>query len=259
MERINTPKPRGVSSAGLRIWGMLFLLVGMLGRSLLQNRMLGLGAANAQQLLEGVLSTETGMAIATVSLVMQALETMAAPVFCFLLVEGVQRTSNFGMYFARVAGVAALSELPYNFAMSGKLLDFSSRNPVFGLVLAMILLYLYRRFEKPGFQNVVLKALFTIAGVLWGQMLNIADGACCVILVAVLWGLRKKVMLRNVLGCAMSFACSLFNPFFMVAPMSFLMLHFYNGEKGEGNRVMNYLAYPVLLLVTGVVGAFLAM
>lgn len=257
MERINTTKPKGVSANGLRLWGMMFLLLGTVGRSLLQNRMLGLGGANAQQLLEGVLSTETGMAIATVSLVLQALETMAAPVFCFLLVEGVQHTGSFRKYFLRVAGLALLTELPYNLAMTGNVLDLSSRNPVFGLVLAMFLLYLFRRFSKRGFVNVALKIMFTLAAVLWCQILSVENGACIVILVTVLWGLRSKPMYRNVLGCAIAFACSLFNPFFMIAPMSFLMLHFYNGEKGEGNRVTNYLAYPALLLVVGVLGMIL--
>lgn len=256
MERIDTPKSRGMNRSGMRIWGMMFLVLGIVGRSVLQNGMLGLGNASAPELLAGVLNTQEGMAIATVSLVMQALETMAAPLFCFLLVEGVQHSQSFRNYFLRVAGVAVLSELPYNLAMSGKLLDLSSRNPVFGLVLSMILLYLYRRFSRPGFASVVLKVLFTLAAILWGQILKVSDGACCVVLVAALWVLRKKPLYRNILGCTAAFACSLFNPFFMVAPMSFLMLHYYNGEKGEDNRLMSYLAYPVLLLFIGIAAKF---
>ena len=257
MERINTSKPRGLNTNGLRAWGMIFLLLGILGKSLLQNGMLGMGSANAQELLEGVLSTDMGMTVATVALALQALQTMAAPLFCFLLVEGVLHTGDFWKYFGRVAALAVLSEVPYNLAMSGKVLDLSSRNPVFGLVLAMILLYLYRRYSQPGFRNVVLKILFTLAAVLWGQILKISDGACCAVLVAVLWGLRSKPLYRNVLGCAFSFACCEINPFYVVSPMSFLILHYYNGEKGEENRVMNYLAYPAFLLIIGLCAKFL--
>ena len=43
----------------------------------------------------------------------------------------------------------------------------------------------------------------------------------------------------------------------MAAPMGFLAIHFYNGEKGEENRLVNYLAYPVILLAVGLAGAFL--
>lgn len=257
MERIDKPKPRGLNTNGLRIWGMLFLLVGILGKSLLQNRYLGMGSISAQELVEGVLSTEMGMTIAASALVMQALETMATPLFCFLLVEGVQHTGDFWKYFGRVAGLALVTELPYNLAMGGKVLDLSTRNPVFGLVLAMILLYLYRRYSQPGFKNVLLKVVFTLAAILWGQMLHISHGACCAILVAILWGFRKKPLYRNVLGCTAAFACCLINPFYMVAPMAFLMLHFYNGEKGEDNRLLSYLAYPVFLLVVGLAAMFL--
>ena len=257
MERINTPKPRGITGSGLRIWGMLFLVVGILGRSLLQNRILGLGSAGVQELLEGVLSTETGMAIATVSLVMQALETMAAPVFCFLLVEGVQHTGDIKLYFARVAGVAVLSELPYNFAMSGKVLDLSSRNPVFGLVFALIMLYLYRRYEGKNAGRVLLRIVFTVAAVMWPIILKVQDGACCVILAAVLWLCREKKQYRAFIGCAAAACCSVLSPFYLAAPMGFMAIHFYRGEKGDENKLVNYLAYPALLIAAAVAVKFI--
>ena len=257
MERINTPRPTGMNRRGLRIWAMLLLMLGILSRGILQNRVLGVSEVTNMQMLESLLSTETGMAIATTSLVMQALETMAMPLFCFLLVEGTQHTGDFMKYFAHVLGVAVLSEVPYNLAMSGKVLDLSTRNPVFGLVLAMILLLLYQRFSKAGFVNVVLKILFTICAVLWGQILHVHDGACAVVLVATLWLLRNKPLYRNIFGCTAAFACCIFNPFYMVSPMSFLMLHFYNGEQGEENRLFNYLFYPVVLLLVGLAAMFL--
>ena len=39
--------------------------------------------------------------------------------------------------------------------------------------------------------------------------------------------------------------------------MGFMPIHFYRGEKGEENRLLNYLAYPVLLLAAGLAGMFL--
>ena len=40
------------------------------------------------------------------------------------------------------------------------------------------------------------------------------------------------------------------------APVSFLILHFYNEEPGEGNRWVNYLAYPVILIATSLLAMF---
>lgn len=43
----------------------------------------------------------------------------------------------------------------------------------------------------------------------------------------------------------------------MAAPMGFLAIHFYNGEKGPENRIVDSLAYPALLLVVGAAGRLL--
>ena len=42
----------------------------------------------------------------------------------------------------------------------------------------------------------------------------------------------------------------------MLAPMGMMVLHFHNGEKGEENRLVSYLFYPVGLTVIGIAGAF---
>ena len=55
------------------------------------------------------------------------------------------------------------------------------------------------------------------------------------------------------MGASAAIACSLFSPFFLLSPMSFLAIHMCNGEKGEENRLVNYLIYPALLLVIGIV------
>ena len=40
--------------------------------------------------------------------------------------------------------------------------------------------------------------------------------------------------------------------FYIVTPFSCLILHFYNEEKGESNRVFNLLCYPLMLLAVGI-------
>ena len=79
----------GISSNGLRTWGMFFLLAGMLGKSILQNGLLNLGAVSFGQLLEQMQTSRAAMLYATLALVLQAMETCAVPIFAFLLVEGV--------------------------------------------------------------------------------------------------------------------------------------------------------------------------
>lgn len=258
MERLgNYHKRTGITVSALRIWGMVFLGAGVVGRGVVQNHILGFGGMSTQQMLEVMQSSEAAMNYATMSLALQALETCAAPIFALLLVEGIRHTSSFRNYFLRILGVALLSEIPYNLAMGAGFFDFSSRNPVFSLVLCMILIWFYRRYSAPGFQNVLVKILVTAASLVWVRMLTIEFGAPVLLITAVLWATRDKGLYRNFAGASVAIACSLFSPFFLASPMSFLAIHMCNWEKGEENRVANYLMYPAILVVSTIAGRFL--
>lgn len=257
MERLKQDRSHGISSNAVRTWGMLFMAAGVAGRGIIQHHILNMEALSTRQLLEAMQGSNVVMALATVSLVLQAMETCAVPIFCFLLVEGFQHTKDFQKYFLRVLGIALISELPYNLAFGGSLLDLGSRNPVFSMVLCLVLLYFYRRYAEKSAGNTVIKAMVTAAALLWGRMLGIEAGICCVLVTAVLWACRKQTGYRAFAGCAAAAVCSVFSPFYLAAPMGFMAVHFYNGEKGTENRAVNYLAYPALLLIAGLAGTFL--
>lgn len=254
MERLsNNRRPTGITINALRAWGMLFMMAGVLGRGVMQTYILGLPGMNSQQLLATLETSSYVMAFASISLVLQAMEVCAAPIFALLLADGFAHTSDRKAYFLRVLGTAALSEIPYNLAVGGKLLDLSSRNPVFSLVLSLIVLFIFQRYCQRGVKNVLIKCIVVIAALVWARMLKIEFGAPVLVLVLVLWALRSKPALRVYVGASAAIACSLFSPFFLLSPMSFLAIHMCNGEKGEENRLVNYLIYPALLLVIGIV------
>lgn len=258
MERLGNPNRRtGISVNALRTWGMIFMAAGVIGRGVIQNHILGFAGMSTEQMLQVMESSETAMNYATMSIVMQALEVCAAPIFAVLLVEGILHTSDFVKYFTRVLGLALLTEIPYNLAMGKGFLDFGSRNPVFSLVLGMLLIFFYQRYSERGFKNVLIKILVTIAALLWIRMLKIEFGAPMIVILVVLWGFRGKPMYRNFAGASAAIACSLFSPFFLASPMAFLAIHMCNWEKGEENRTLNYLMYPGMLLIATLVGVLL--
>ncbi len=257
MERLQETRPAGITRSALRTWGMLFLAMGIAGKSLLQNGLLNMTQITPQQLLELMQSSDSAMLYATLALGMRALETCAVPIFAFLLVDGVLHTSNFGRYCLRVTAMALASELPFNLADGGKLLDLSSRNPALGLVMGLILLHYYQRFAGTGVKALLAKGGLTLCAILWCSMLRIEYGGSLVFVVAVMWACWNKPLMRNIAGATASLVCSLNSLFFMASPMGVLAVHFYNGEKGEENRLVNYLAYPVLLLALGLAGMYL--
>ena len=254
MENQINEKSVGISRQGLRTWGLLLLAAGIAGSSLVQNGMLDNLSGNA--LLEA-LEDPTTMMAATAAIILQVLEACAVPFFTFLLVEGFCHTSNFKNYLLRVLGVAVLSEVPYNLAVGGTWLVMDSRNPVFGMVLCLVMLYLFRYYSGKTFSRIAIKGVVLSAAVVWANILGIEHGPCCVIVAAALWATWKKPMFRTLAGCTAAVCCLMVSMFYLGAPMAFLVIHSYNGEKGESNRWVNYLSYPVLLLGFGIAAKFL--
>ena len=252
MERLGNTRPSGLHAGNLRAWGMLFVVAGIVGRSILQNQMLGVGVLSAEELVQMMQSSQEAFIIATIALILQAVETVAVPIFVFLLAEGFSHTSNWKKYMLRVAVMAVLTEIPYDIAMSGKVLEFGAQNPVMGLVLCMFLLYLYRRFAG----KKLICVIMTLAGLLWGTMLKIDHSVPMMLMLCIIYLFRNKRMFMGFSGVAMAAVCMVVSPFYLAAAMGFLAIHFYNGEPGEGNRVVNYLFYPVALLAIGLVAMF---
>lgn len=250
-------RPSGITGNALRAWGYVFLLMGIAGQSLIQNNILGIGAVSTTQLMEILNADPSMMLLATIALVCQAISTCAVPIFAFLLVEGFLHTSDWKKYFTRVTLMAAAAEIPYNLAVSGKFIDFSSRNPAFGLVLSFVLLLLFRRYMEKKPVNVLLRVAFVIAAVLWSRMLSIADAGAMVIMTTAFWAFRGKPNFRTMVACGAAGMCVTMSMFYLASPMSAFAINLYNGEPGTQNRAFNYAAYPLALLCFGIAVMFL--
>lgn len=256
--RLEQPvRSSGLTGNAIRTWGYLFLILGIAGKSILQNRLLGINGLDTAQLLEVLSADPNNMMIATCALVFQAVQTCAAPLYVFLLVEGFCHTSDPHRYLLRILGTAVISEIPYNLAYSGTWMDASSRNPVFGMALCLVMLMLFARYEKKGWQGILLKAGISVLTMVWTKMLGIGDGGCLVVLTLTFWAVRNRPNFRTMAGMGGAGLCVAFSMFYLAAPMAVLTLHGYNGEPGSRNRAVNYLAYPLLLLCFGVAAKFL--
>ena len=258
MERINEPRSRGINRNALRTWALLLAVGGLVGRGLIQNHILGVGTATTARLLEIMNASSDMMTLVTVSLVLQFAEAMAVPLFALLLAEGVEHTSNLKKYALRVTACALAAEIPYDLLIHGKV-AMTGQNPMFGLVLGLLVIHFFRTYQGKGFKNFMVKLLVVIMGLVWTKMLRIDLGEAVVLLVWPMYAFRNKPMYRNLVGAIMSMICSIFSLFFVMAPFGCLFLHFYNGEKGEveASKILSYLAYPAAILILALAGIFL--
>lgn len=251
MERIRENRSKGMNRNGLRTWALLLAVAGLVGRGVIQNHIMGVGSITNEELIALMDSSETMMVLATVSLVLQIVETCAVPMFALMLAEGFIHTSDLKSYALRLTGCALVSELPYNLLMSGKLFDMTSQNPVFGMVLGLVVLMFFSRYKGKELKKILIRVLVVVCAMLWAKMLRIEMGIPIVLLVWPMFVFRHKTMYRNLIAASMAVACTLYSMFFLMAPMGCLMLHSYNGEKGEEEpgKILTYLAYPVITLV----------
>lgn len=247
METIQPRRKNGLHAGGVRAWGMTAVALGIVGRVLIQRKLLGLTGLTGAQLLT-LMEDPNAMALVSVALVLEVLACCAVPVFAFLTNEGFRHTGDFRRYLLRALALAVLSEVPYDLAMQGKILDVSSQNPVFGVVLALIVLYFFRYLGENSGKNNVIRVVLTLAAMAWASMLHVAYGGGLVLLTAVLWMLPEQSLWRNLAGPAAAIVCCAGNPFYLASPMSFLILRSYNGEPGEVSVWVRYLAYPAILV-----------
>lgn len=65
---------------------------------------------------------------------------LAFPLFAFLLVESFHFTKNRLKHFVKIAGLALVSEIPYNLFITGRLNDFRYQNVCFTLALGFLMM-----------------------------------------------------------------------------------------------------------------------
>jgi hypothetical protein len=257
MEKIENPREKGLSKNQLLFWGLIFLLAGMISRGLLQIRVLQIGGLTGMQLLQLLSCSGSAMATATAALVMQALETCAIPIFAFFLVEGYEKSQSRKKLLLYLLITAAASEIPYNYVMAGTFLHTASRNPVIAMLIGVAVLYFFHRYSEKSFKNVLVRSAIGIAAVLWTVMLNVDHGPALLIVMMVMWTLRKKKHMLSLVGGVAAAACMLISPFYIVSIMGILPVHLCREETSEEMKIFPYLSYPVLLLAVCLLSNFI--
>lgn len=258
MEKTKRERPGGVSAAQLWMCGMICLLIGYGGRCILQGGVLGFASGGTQQLLSAYVKGEGQQKWIILAMFVEGLGACAGPFFAFLLVKGFCQAETAGYLLLKMLCLALICEVPYDLAFNGSYWAMGSQNPVFGLVLGVLLMMFYRCFLERKISNGVIKLLLTASAALWAAVLGIDDGVFLVVLVAVIWRFRDQYQYRDVFGGIAGTLCAVTSPCYIVSPLAFFMIHRYNGESGHIHKPVRDLAYPVLLVICCVVARFAA-
>lgn len=170
---------------------------------------------------------------------------LAFPIFCFLLVEGFVHTRDVKKYVRRLFLFALISEVPFDLAFFRTPFALDHQNVYWTLALGVLAMAGLKRFEKenglPGWQGIVWAggcAALALAA-------NTDYNAIGVIIICALY-LTRADRKRQCLAGALLFL------FELTATLAFVLVWFYNGQRGACSPLQKkafYWFYPVHLLV----------
>ena len=252
-------KTPDITADGLKTFACIVMLIRTIGIVVIEKGMIHLENYTQNSLNEAMAQDSHLMTLAGLGSVFQLAGGLAIPIFAFLLVEGVRNTSNYKNYLLAMLVTALVSEIPYDLAISGKVLDFSSQNGMFTMVICLILLKCLELTARiSGAAGKLARILEILAAVLWTSLLRSEYGLCMVLLTAVFYVFYTKNVIKTILG-------GLISLMYVTGPLAFYGLWCYNGERKDRiHKYVYYAVYPVSLLVlfilvkvlgvTGVIG-----
>lgn len=239
-------KTPGLSDLRLKVLGLIFVVMSAFGTAFVRRGMPSdLAQASMSQL--------------TATVLLETISWIAFPLYAYLLVSGFTHTSSLIRYGVRLLVLAIVAEVPYDLATTGKVWDLSSQNPVFALLITLIVLYAIDRFSASSRDRyIAFSIMITIAGMLWilllntGLRLGLMPGGVVILLFAIILRyLARRENIMNLLGGVLGALAGIF-PAFGLA-----ILHYRNGEQGFTSQRVKwffYADYPACLLVIGLAG-----
>ncbi len=239
MEVVNERKWQGVSGSTLKLLAVVTMLTDHIAATVLV-RMLQAGA---------------GQELYIVYNAMRQIGRIAFPIYCFMLVEGLEHTRNRWRYAARLAIFALISEIPFDLAFSSRVLEFGYQNVFFTLTIGLATLIVIEEIgkrhcgengrEQLTGAGVILTVGTAVAGMGLAALLQTDYGWRGVACILVLYFFRRRRTMALVMGYA-AFVLLLGE---LAALLAFLALALYRGRKGYSCKYFFYGFYPLHLLL----------
>lgn len=170
------------------------------------------------------------------------------PLFCFLLTEGFFYTSSKKRYFSRLFLFAVISEVPFDLAFYGKMVDVRTQNVFFTLALGLLTLCGIEASLRRERWDLVWLPVVTGGIAAW--IFHTDYSYFGIVLIVIFYWFREIPWRRNI----MAGLCCLWEP---TAILALIPIQQYNGKRGVSLKYMFYLFYPVHLLLLWYLRVFL--
>lgn len=136
-------RQKGISGSTIKIIAVVAMLIDHIAAAVLMRQIVAngfmevAGSGNLTEIMNWLM--ENGVLYYVYS-AMRMIGRLGFPIFCFLLVEGFQRTRNVKKYALRLAAFALISEIPFDLAFKGEFFFIGYQNVYFTLLLGLLAL-----------------------------------------------------------------------------------------------------------------------
>lgn len=237
MEQTVEKKGFGMSGSTLKIIAMATMLIDHIGAAVLLRYILDMP--------HHAFSMERYNQLVMLYRVMRGIGRIAFPIYCFLLVEGFQKTRNLKRYILRLGIFAVIAEVPFDLCFTSQVFSLSYQSVMLTLLVGVITMWGVSLLEKH-VKNRLLMILGGAAVIALGagaaELMNTDYGYMGVACIMVLYALRRVKWVQITGGCLV-FLWEIW------APLAFIPIGFYNGKRGLKLKYVFYLFYPVHLLI----------
>lgn len=195
--------------------------------------------------------------------VLRGIGRIAFPIYCFLLVEGFFQTHDVRRYIGRCFLFALISEIPFDMALRGIVWYPGSQNVYFTLTLGLCTLAALEYFQgsrmnkqshstqKHCVQKLCMQKLcmqiacIAVAAVI-AQIGDVDYHYRGILYIVMFYYCRRLGALERDIVGAIAFGL-----YEVWAPLAFIPIHLYNGQRGLRLKYFFYWVYPVHLLILG--------
>lgn len=176
---------------------------------------------------------------------------IAFPIFIFLLIEGFFKTTNRWKYLGMLLLFGVISEIPFDLFTTATFFEPNWNNIMFTLALVLVIIWCIDTLkEKMGMRwRIVwylISAVIVGAGCLSSMILGLDYEYHAVLIGYFLYIFYEK----PVWAIPFCYLSMYKEPW---ALLGFGLTLTYNGERGKQNKIVNYLFYPVHLLILGMI------
>lgn len=181
----------------------------------------------------------------TIYILSRSIGRIAFPIFAFLLVESFKKTKSRKKYFINLLIFALLSEIPFDLANKGSLMDFNQQNIFFTLLTNLTMLYVIEgmkidKTDLKGISEILIVLLFSLVSMLF----KFDYSFFAPLVVYSYYKFYGNIKMRFLAS-----ELSLYFEAFSLVHVSNILIYFYNGKRGRQNKYFFYFFYPLHLLI----------